>query len=203
MANQLISQLLGESKFKIYDESTGLQVWEDLSVIAVSISSDAETARQPISIIDPSEREVYQAIIEDDVSNGKIIRPTSLTLYCMTADLSTMENIERKWSDITSSFSILSRSIISDHMIISQVVIDQTKDNISSQRITIKFEQSEPYKSTQFDPAADSDATTYGIRVQNIPETISEVVNGTVSAAQTTATRISNKLRTIYNKVFS
>ena len=202
MANSIITQLFRPSSLTITDESAGAAVWDQLKVMSVEITSTADIAKQPLSTKDLTESNVYQSILDVDVNNGKIINPVNLTIIAFVADVSTIEDIELKYADVTSSFTITSKEIISTSMALLSVEINQSQENTSSSRVTLIFSQSEAQILNSFSPLNPSDQKTYGIRVQSLPDTLTGIVDNAINSAASTASRVAASVRGLYNKVF-
>jgi hypothetical protein len=202
MASSIFQAILGTNPFSITNDAdeNSVRYWTDLKIIAVEILVSSNVVDQPLALTavthDADKRfdKNFINLLDVDTRNGKIIQPTKLRMKCMCANLSTVESMMRYFEDITASFSITSKAIISDLMIMTDLAITQSTESLSAVEMVVEWEQAGRRVQATYDPSNPADEETFGVRIQQpesiIAESISSIGDQLTSAA-----------KALYNKV--
>jgi hypothetical protein len=194
MADSLLSSLLSAAKWKITNEDYGTSLWTKLGVIFVEIMSDAQVVSQPLSNQDYTGSSVYQNLLTVDLTNGKILRPVKLRMTALCSDLSTLENIITAFVNPTSTFSVTSKSIVSDAMLFSDLTITHDSEKISASTVVMEFEQWTPDANESYNPDGSYNASNYGVRIQSLSTVNTSSISSTVSSLTSSATALYSKV---------
>lgn len=196
MATSLLSDFIGAAKWKIVNEKYGVPLWTGVGVASVDTSTEAQITNQPLSTKDLTNDSVYEDLLVVDTKNSKILRPVVMRLSIFVKDVSTLENISSAFADTTSTFSITSKSIVSDYMLLKSVNISHDNDMLSASKVVLEFEQWTPENTVTFNPDGTYNATNYGIRIQSLSSVsvgqISSTVNSLTTAAEALYSKVSN-----------
>lgn len=194
MANSIISALIGKSLLKIVNERYGREYWSLLKIVSVEIMADAETSDHPLSSKDGSDDRQYVNVLDVDLSNGKVIRPVKMRLNVICNHPATVEGLMREFQNLADTYSITTKSIIAESLVMTSLQINQTPDMISAVGISIEWEQSAPRVANQFDPKDQANASTYGLRIQGLEEGGPITLTGIRD-------RATSAVESLYNKV--
>lgn len=196
MANSILSALIGKNPFQITSEASGYTYWADLAVVRVDVLLDSEVTDQPMATKDLMDAEVYVDLLDVDVTNGKILRPSKLRLKCLCANLSTVEDLMNAFADTEATFQVSSKSIIIGDMMMVNMTITQSDEILSAVEIEIDWEQAAPPDPTTFAPADPADATNISTRVQNLKTSVAGAASGFVTDFTSGVTSLYNKVST-------
>jgi hypothetical protein len=134
MASSLLQAIFGARPFKIVSDRFGYPYWTDLKILAVDIMLSAAVVDDPlaIEIITNQDDDVFVNLLDVDTSNGKIIQPTKLRVKCLCDNLSTVEGLMIGFSDITATYTITSRGVIADSMVMTDITFVQSSERLSA-----------------------------------------------------------------------
>jgi hypothetical protein len=196
MANSALSQLFSVSPLKIVNEANGYEYWAGLAVKSVDVMLDSAVTDNPLSNKSFTEEALYVDILDVDTRNGKIIRPVKLKMTLLSTDLSTIESMMGALANASQTFSITSKAIISDSMMLIDLTINQKADMVSAHELIAEFEQAEPPIPVEFDPENPSNRSNFGIRIQ-LPTSI--LADGIRSVTG----NLTGSVESLYNRVAS
>lgn len=198
MATSLLSSLFGRNTFKIKNESTGAIQWINLKIINVDILLEASSMDHPMFTKDAVDANGYIKLLEIDITNGKIITPSKMKIKAIAPDLTTVESIIAGFIDLVTTYEISTKSVISSSMFMSDLLITQSSDNLTSTELVMEWEQATQPNPSSFDPLNSANDSTYGVRIQSndisIPSTISSFVDGAESGAKALYDKVSSLL---------
>lgn len=196
MADTLLSSLVGSSKWKIVNETYQIPLWTGIGVLSVDIASDAQVSNQPLATQDLTEATVYINLLDVDVSNAKILRPPAIRMTVLVPDVSTLENILTSFVDVTATFSVTSKSIVTDAMLLKGVTVVHDNEILSASKVTMEFEQWTPDANGSYNPDGSYNASNYGVRIQKLNtisiSSISSTVDGLTSSAEALYSKVTN-----------
>lgn len=199
MASSILKAILGEVSFKVVSDRTGFTYWKDLKVLNVDVLLSSLVVDQPLATTDIASQDesTFVNLLDVDTNNGKIIQPTKLRVKCLCANLSTVEDLMYAFNDVAATFTITSRSIIADEMIMVDMQIVQSDERLSAVEITIEWEQAGRRSYDSFDPFDPANDSTYGIRVQSLPSTFSATVSGIRDSLTSAAESLYNRVQDV------
>lgn len=169
--------------------------FKDLKVLLVEVDQACAVGKDPLSMEQVTETATYVALMDADIKSGKILRPSAMRVTALVANLSTVESLLKSFSDVTATFTVTSKSIITDYMCICNVNIEQTGDILSAAKVIIELEQTAPTSIGNFDPNNPADESSYGVRIQAPPSVLASAVSA-VDNLSSTATALYNKVST-------
>jgi hypothetical protein len=200
MASSLLQAVFGTRPFKIVSDRFGYPYWTDLKILGVDILVASSVVEDPlgIEVISYQDEDTFVNLLDVDTSNGKIIQPTKLRVKCLCADLSTVEGLMLGFSDLSATYTITTRGIIADTMMMTDITIVQSGERLSAVELTIEWEQFADPAQSGFDPDNPANQSTYGVRIQSLPETpaasLSRIGSDLTSAAQSLYDRVQNAI---------
>ena len=171
----LIKLLFSNTSLQIKDELTGVIKWPRLTPLSADITAAAVVSDQPFAATPIQAVGVYENAILTNMQAVKILMPASLSLNALITDVSTAESIIQGWKDKESTFTITSRSIISQGMALVKVEFNQSKNNLSAVVATLSFEQTAESNLSNFNPKQAADRDTLGITTK-APESLTSRV---------------------------
>lgn len=186
MANNILSSLFAASPLKIINDLDKYQYWGSIAVKGVDVMLDSSVTDNPISNKSFTEESLYTDLLDVDTRNGKIIRPVRLKISCISDEQGIIESMMGAYANNTSTFTVTSKSIIAESMMVTNLTLTQSSEMISATDIVIEFEQSEPPITDEFDPANPSNRSNFGVRIQAPPSVLaSDIKNltGTLTSA--------------------
>lgn len=194
MANSAISSLFSVSPLKIVNEADGYENFAGLAVKSVDVMLESAVTDNPLSNKSFTEESIYTDLLDVDTRNGKIIRPVKIKLTVISNDLSTIENMMGALADPVRTFSITSKAIISDAMMLVDLTISQSKDMISANELVAEFEQFEPPIVDGYNPSDHANSSRFGIRIQ-LPESV------VANAIKSVTGSLTSSVQSLYNKI--
>ena len=180
----LIKLLIGTSSLRIVDDATGVRKWPKLNVLTVAITATASTSDNPMAATPAQAIASYESDIINNMQSVKVIMPSAMTITALINDTSTAESIVSAWASQEDTFSITSRSIISNAMALVNVVFKQSNTNTSSVAAELYFEQTAESQLFKFDPKQPADSSQIGIATkapQSLTSTVSTFYNSVTS----------------------
>ncbi len=171
MADTILTAVFSRPQFVAKNEATGVVVWEGIAIVDVDLDSKAALTELPMAIDGPKDSQTTSNILEEDIKTAKIIEPGKLRVTAMINDLSMLESIITLFNDETVTMSVNTKSIITDHLVMTDLEITQTPDMISASKITMSFEQAQPPAGSGYAPEQAADASVYGFGIQSLPKT--------------------------------
>lgn len=195
MTQSIIDSLIGSAPFSFVSDYDGNSYFKDLKIVSVEIDQACAVARDPISMEQVTETETYVSLLDADIKSGKILRPSAMRITALVANVSTMESLIRAYADVTLTFTVTSKAIISDYMCITSLEVTQSGEVTSANRVVIELEQTAPTVVGNYDPSNPADESTYGIRIQAPPTVLASAVSAVSS--------LSSNAQALYNKVSS
>lgn len=172
----LLKLLFSNSTLIIKDERNGVIKWPRLTPLSADITAASTMTDQPMAATPIQAIGVYENVILNNMQAVKVLMPAALTLHCLITDVSTAESIIQGWKDKESTFTITSRSIISQAMALVKVEFNQSKSNLSAVIATLNFEQTAESNLSNFDPKQVADRDTLGITTK-APESLTTTVS--------------------------
>lgn len=167
MANSLLSSIFSKPQFVATNESTSAKIWTDISIVDVEIQSGSANTDAPMSNTSVSDSSTYQSILAADLEAVKIIEPSRLRVTALSGNISTVQNIISTFLDETVTISINTKSIITAHLVLTEVDVEQTGEMISASRVIMTFEQAQPPQNSGYAPEQGGDFSVYGVSIQS------------------------------------
>jgi len=181
MAGSILDTLFKKSPLTIVNDVTGLKSFTDLAIVSVDLMPETTTSESPLYNQDGTATSVYDSGIQIDTKNTKIIRPVKLKIHALSNNPSTVENLMVAFQDARLSFSITSKAIISDAMVMTDMVITQSAEMTAAVDITIELEQAFIPKSNAFAPKGSANASSFGLRIQQPQSLATNAINKVTS----------------------
>jgi len=194
MANSALSYLFSASPLKITNESDGYQSWAGLAVKSVDVMLESSVTDNPLSNKSFTEESIYTDLLDVDTRNGKIIRPVKIKMTVISTDLSTIEDMMGALVSPTRTFSITSKSIISEAMMMIDLTITQSKDMISANELVAEFEQFKPTIDDAYNPSDPANRSHFGIRIQ-LPGSVAK------DGIKSVTGNLTDSVQSLYNKI--
>jgi hypothetical protein len=170
MADTILTAVFSRPQFVATNEATKVEVWRGIAIIEVEISPSAALTDMPMAIDGPKDSQTTSTIREEDIKSAKIVQPTKLRVSAIINGISMLESIITLFNDETVTMSVNTKSIITDHLVMTDLEIQQTPDMMSAARVNMTFEQAQPPVNFGFLPEQPADASIYGFGVQELPK---------------------------------
>lgn len=167
MALTLITANLSRSSFAATNEATSTVLWKGMAVVDVDIDASATVTDYPLAVDGANDAATTEAVQALDVQAVKVIQPSKMRVNALVKDLSIIENMIALFNDPTITMSVNSKSIIAEHLVMTDLEIDQSADILSAARVSMAFEQAQIPTGEGFLPEQAADASVYGLSVQN------------------------------------
>jgi hypothetical protein len=171
MADTILTAAFSRPQFQAKNEATNAVVWQGIAIVDVDIDSQAALTEMPMAIDGPKDSQTTSNILEEDIKVAKIIQPVKLRVTALIKDLSMLEGIITLFNDETVTMSVNTKSIITDHLVMTDLEITQTADMISASKVVMTFEQAQPPAGSGYLPEQAADASVYGFGIQSLPRT--------------------------------
>jgi len=175
MPNSIISSVLNAAQFRIYDDRSGDQIWKSLGILSVNTDSESANSQKPLSNIQLSGNATFNRLQSTDVEGSKIIRPSMIKVVGMVPDITTTEAILSAWGNVFLTVTLQSRGVIAENMTVTNVVIEQSPEWTSADRITIELEQIAIPSIMGYRPSQQADKSAVGLKIQT-PNTTAQNV---------------------------
>lgn len=174
MATSILSLIgtsfFGAVAFSAKNEVTNRACWVGLKVKDAAIDSSASTTSNPIHTESDAEDSTVSDLRAEDISTIKIFNPSRIHLTAFADNLSDVDEVISTFMDQTITLTISTKGIMAKNMVVSSVDIIQSQDGISMTALSIELEQAlPPTVQSSFNPAQSSDASAYGVSIQNPP----------------------------------
>lgn len=166
MADTILTARVSKPQFSAKNELNNIELWRGLAIIDVEIDSSAAVTDQPVVLANSKDAQTISTINEADMKAIKIIKPAMLRLSAIIPDLSMVESITQMFFDPTVTMSVSSKSIITEHLVMTSLEITQSPDMMSASQVAMTFEQAKPPASSGYQPEQPADTSMYGINIK-------------------------------------
>lgn len=172
MADTILTARLSKPQFVAKNELNNVTIWQGMAVVDVDVNSPAAVTDFPLVIDGPKDAPTTSQINENDLQAVKIIQPARLRVTAVIADLSMVESIISLFMDPTVTISVTTKSIITDHLVMVDIDLQQSADMVSASKLVMNFEQARAPLSAGFQPEQAADSSMYGVNIKQ-PEQVS------------------------------
>jgi len=205
MASSILGAIFGTNPFTITNDDDFLPVnyAKELQIIGVEFLVSSAVTDHPISIganLQAPDTN-FVNLFDIDIENGKIIQPTKIRIKCMCSDLTAVERWMLYFIDTRLTFTITSKSIIADNMIMTDLTITQSTNSISASELLFEWEQAGLKKIDKFEPTDATNESTYGVRIQKPESTIGDSLSFIGDELTSAAKSLYNKVQGIISSI--
>ena len=176
MANSILSAILPQQPFRVFADWNGAEYLKTMKVVKVEIDAESSNAEKPISNIQTKDGKVYTELAQADLESSKIIRPVRMRVQAIVPDETTATTLITTWLSLTDTLTIMSRGIIADNMIVTEVEFEQDPEVLNVQKVMIELERSIAPQFNNYNPSNAADKPSIGSKLQSLVPSLGTVV---------------------------